>query len=91
MEQIHTIIIVKGRVHGVYFRASTKHRADDLGICGQVKNQDDGTVWIAAEGEEAAMDAFIAWCRQGPPLAKVTDVQVEKVPLQGYKGFEIVK
>jgi acylphosphatase len=90
MQQLHSIIIVKGKVHGVFFRASTKHTADHLGIRGEVKNLPDGSVWIVAEGEEHAMEAFIAWCRQGPPLAHVTDVTVTAGELQHFEGFKVI-
>jgi acylphosphatase len=87
---LHSIIIVKGRVHGVFYRASAKHAAEQLGVRGQVKNLPDGSVWIAAEAEQPAMDAFIAWCRQGPPLANVTDVIVTAGELQNFEGFKVI-
>ncbi|SFE87853.1 acylphosphatase [Chitinophaga sp. CF118] len=90
MQKLHSTITVKGRVQGVFFRASTKHTADHLGIRGEVKNLPDGSVWIAAEGETLAMELFIAWCWQGPPLAKVTDVTVTAGPLQHYEGFKVM-
>jgi acylphosphatase len=90
MARVHKEIIVKGKVQGVFFRASTKEAADRLGIDGQVKNLRDGSVWIAAEGEEGIMEAFIAWCRQGPPRASVSGLQLTEAPLQHYKGFEVV-
>ena len=89
LQSIHVTIQVKGRVQGVFFRASTKHTADHLGIRGEVKNLPDGSVWIAAEGEESVVEAFIAWCRQGPPLAKVTDINVTAGALQHYDGFKV--
>lgn len=91
MATVHKEITVKGRVQGVFFRASTKQVADRLGINGQVRNLPDGSVWIAAESEEPAMEAFIAWCRQGPPEAVVTGLQLVEAPLRHYKGFEVVR
>lgn len=90
MTRIHKEIIVKGKVQGVYFRASTKEAADRLGVDGRVKNLPDGNVWIAAEGEEEVIEAFIAWCRQGPSMAQVSGLQLNEAPLQHYKGFEVV-
>ena len=90
MEKIHKQILVKGKVQGVYFRASTKHTADDLGITGEVRNLPNGSVLITAEGEESKMEAFIAWCRQGPPFAKVTELIITVAPLQDYKAFDVV-
>ncbi|SHN37179.1 acylphosphatase [Chitinophaga sp. CF418] len=90
MEKIHKQILVKGKVQGVYFRASTKHTADDLGITGEVRNLPDGNVLITAEGKEKEMEAFIAWCRQGPPFAKVTELIITVAPLRDYKAFDVV-
>lgn len=89
LQLIHVTIHVKGRVQGVFFRASTKHTADHLGIRGEVKNLPDGSVWIVAEGEESVVETFIAWCRQGPPFAKVTDINVTAGTLQHYDGFKV--
>ncbi|WP_343667794.1 acylphosphatase [Chitinophaga sp.] len=89
MQKIHKVIIVKGKVQGVFFRTNTKRTADGLDIKGQVKNLPDGSVWIAAEGEEAPMEAFIAWCRQGPPLAKVTGITIEPGEVQDFRTFEV--
>lgn len=89
MQKIHKVIIVKGKVQGVFFRTNTKRTADGLDIKGQVKNLPDGSVWIAAEGEEAPMEAFIAWCRQGPPLAKVTGITIEPGEVQNFRAFEV--
>ena len=91
MEKIHKEIVVKGKVQGVFFRASTKSAAEELGIKGEVRNLPDGNVWIAAEGEENKMEAFIAWCRQGPPLAKVAELLITVGPLQHYTTFEVAR
>jgi acylphosphatase len=89
MQKIHKVIIVKGKVQGVFFRANTKRAADGLDIKGVVKNLPDGSVWIAAEGEESPMESFIAWCRHGPPLAKVAGVTIEPGEVQDFGSFEI--
>ncbi|MBW8684835.1 acylphosphatase [Chitinophaga rhizophila] len=91
MEKIHKDILVKGKVQGVSFRASARHTANDLGITGEVRNLPDGSVFISAEGEEQQMESFIAWCRQGPALAKVTELVITVAPVQHYKSFEIVR
>jgi len=91
MAKIHKQIIVKGKVQGVYFRASAKQTAEQLGVTGQVKNLPDGSVWIAAESEAAAMETFIAWCRQGPPHAVVSALELTDAPVQHYTKFEVVR
>lgn len=67
-------LVVHGRVHGVGFRASCVARARDLRLTGWVRNLADGTVEVLAAGSAADVDALAAWCRQGPPLARVTAV-----------------
>ena len=68
---------IKGRVQGVYFRASTVEQALTLGIKGWVKNCPDGSVEVVAEGERAQLEDLIGWCRTGPPGAQVHDVYTE--------------
>jgi len=88
IEAIH--IIVHGRVQGVWFRAGTKERADELEIFGWVKNRPEGTVEIHAEGEKSKLENFIAWCRKGTPAANVTSLDLDSVSLQNFTSFEIL-
>jgi len=88
----HYKITVKGRVQGVFFRASTQKKASQLDIIGAVKNAPTGDVEIIATGEKQAMQKFIKWCHKGPLAAKVTEVVVE--PLTDsieHTGFTIIK
>lgn len=84
--------IVHGRVQGVWYRASTAQQAQSLGVRGHARNLPDGTVEVLAVGEPAAVDALLAWLREGPPLARVTDVVIEAVdPASlppGHAGFD---
>ena len=84
-----THIIVHGRVQGVWFRAGTKEKADELGLLGWVKNRTDGTVEIHAEGEKLLLEKFITWCRIGTPAADVTSLDIDEVMVQEYKSFDI--
>jgi len=84
-------IRVSGRVQGVFFRVSTKDVADRLGVRGRVKNDDDGTVFIEAEGAEAAVDQLVEWCRKGPPHAQVRSVEVSIVQPKGFRDFSVEK
>jgi acylphosphatase len=84
-------IIVDGLVQGVFYRQSTKAKAVELGITGEIKNKPDGTVHIVATGTEAQLKNLADWCRKGPEMAIVTDVKVEKITLQSFKSFTIVK
>lgn len=84
-------IIVSGKVQGVFFRASTKAVADQIGIKGFVKNQKDGSVIIEAEGDEASLDLFLEWCGQGPEKANVTGVESEAGEVKHHRNFEVIK
>ena len=85
----HYKLRIRGRVQGVWYRASTRQKAQELGLSGFVRNEADGSVYAEAEGEEAALQAFIRWCRQGPEQAQVVAVEVEEAALQGYTTFDI--
>ena len=65
---------VSGRVQGVYFRASARAKAQELGISGYAQNLPDGRVEVLGIGSAAALDALAAWLWQGPPAAHVKDV-----------------
>jgi len=84
-------ITVEGLVQGVFYRQSTKTKAIDSGITGEIKNKPDGSVHIVATGTEAQLDQFVKWCNKGPEMAIVTKVNVEKIPLQTFKGFNIIR
>jgi protein-L-isoaspartate(D-aspartate) O-methyltransferase len=81
---------VSGRVQGVYYRASTQREARRLGVGGYAKNLRDGSVEVWAQGDGAAVDALVAWCRGGPPRAEVTRLETEDVdPEPGIDRFEV--
>jgi len=67
---------VSGRVQGVFFRASARHKATELGCSGYARNLPDGRVEVLAVGEPHAVQGFIKWLWQGPPAAQVTNVEV---------------
>jgi len=87
----HLEITVKGKVQGVFYRASTKAVADQLGVRGYVKNGDNGEVLIVAEGDNASLDMFLDWCREGPEHADVISVESNEAELKNYRNFEVVK
>ena len=83
---------IKGEVQGVFYRQSAKEEASRLGLRGWVKNLPDGAVAADAEGPAEAVDAFIRWCRRGPPSARVTDVEVTEQKASGeFKTFSVVR
>lgn len=86
----HLSILVKGKVQGVYFRRDTQIEANRLGVVGTVANQQDGSVIIAAEAEEDVLEPFVAWCHEGPEMAKVTDVAIAERDLKGFTEFIVL-
>ena len=67
--------IVSGRVQGVWFRASARDQAVALGLRGSARNLANGAVDVLVVGDAAAIDALAAWLRQGPPLARVDELE----------------
>ncbi len=70
-------VIVSGIVQGVNFRAHTRERARQLGLMGWVRNRDDGTVEVTAEGPRRALEQFADYLQHGPPASHVSGVQIE--------------
>ena len=83
------LFTVQGRVQGVWFRDSTRREADRLGITGYGKNLGNGNVEVLAVGSAAALDSLSQWLHEGPPLAKVTEVEESMTGPKTCSGFEI--
>jgi acylphosphatase len=80
---------ISGRVQGVGFRYSLLAEAQAHGLAGWVRNRRDGSVEALVQGNEAAVEALIAWARRGPPAARVEKLDVQAMPGQsGLTGFE---
>ena len=87
----HLDIIISGRVQGVFFRASSKAVADQLGIKGITRNNKDGTVFIEAEGDDFSLELFLEFCNKGSDRAIVENVTVTEGEMKNYRNFEIVR
>jgi acylphosphatase len=85
----HYNITIRGRVQGVGYRYFALKTAHSTGIKGYVKNNQDGTVFIEAEGEEIKLNQFVAQCKTGPGWAFVDKVEVNEFPVRGYEDFKI--
>ena len=82
-------VLVEGLVQGVFYRASAQREAARLRVSGTARNLHDGRVELVVEGPRAAVDAFLAWARIGPPRAQVTAFRVEDEEPQGAHGFRV--
>lgn len=81
---------ITGQVQGVFFRARSKEQADLLGIKGWVRNLEDGSVEIDAEGSADQLKIFTEWCHHGPPSAIVDHVEAKEVSEEGQTSFTIL-
>jgi acylphosphatase len=84
-------IIVSGKVQGVFYRQSTKEKAITIGITGTVENLLTGQVKIIATGTKEQIEVLINWCKQGPPKAVVTSVEISELSLQSFDRFSIIR
>jgi DNA ligase D-like protein (predicted 3'-phosphoesterase) len=80
---------VHGGVQGVGFRYEMVERARELGVLGWVRNEDDGTVVVQAEGPDEAVDALLEWLGEGPRGASVEGVEVAKTKVEGHEQFAV--
>ena len=71
-------MVIRGRVQGVFFRVGCAERARAAGLTGWVRNRPDGAVEALLQGEATAVDALVAWCRTGPPGARVDAIEVSE-------------
>jgi len=84
-------LVISGRVQGVAFRYATREAAEAHGLRGWVRNLADGRVEAVLEGDSAAVAEMVAWCRQGPPAARVAGVVVrDEVPAGEPAGFRVL-
>lgn len=82
--------ILKGKVQGVYFRATTKQKADDLGVKGIVKNLPNGAVHVEAEASSEILLKFEEYLHSDPKNAKVNSLEKEEIEYKNYTSFEIL-
>jgi len=82
-------VVVDGRVQGVFFRDACRRMAASSGVRGWVRNRPDGRVEAWFEGDPDGVGRMVDWCRQGPPGAQVTDVEVAKETPAGETRFQV--
>lgn len=84
-------LTIKGRVQGVFYRATAKEVATKLGLTGWVRNTGEGHVEALVSGEEERINKFVEWCWQGPKAAAVTGVEMVNAEEQNFGDFAIVR
>jgi len=89
--RIARLIVVTGRVQGVFFRAWTEENALMLGLDGWVRNRRDGSVEALIAGEESTVEDMIARCHEGPSAAAVAEVEVTNAEDPGPAGFTVTR
>ncbi|MBM3319487.1 MAG: acylphosphatase [Candidatus Eisenbacteria bacterium] len=88
--EVRKRVIVSGRVQGVGFRYHARRAAENHDVSGFVRNLDDGSVEVEAQGLPAEVDAFLAEVRRGPHGSRVIDFRAEPAPLEPEaRGFRI--
>tara|TARA_Y100000310_G_scaffold62055_2_gene57321 strand:+ start:1324 stop:1713 length:390 start_codon:yes stop_codon:yes gene_type:complete len=84
-------LTISGKVHGVFFRATTREKAIELSLKGTVKNQIDGTVEVIVQGPKEKIIELIGFCKQGPEIAEVTNIKIEEInSTKKYDKFRII-
>ena len=89
MARVRKRVVVSGRVQGVFFRDSVLRLAERHDVAGSVRNTWDGTVEAVLEGEPDAVERLVEFCREGPPGARVEQVDVRTEPPEGLSGFRV--
>jgi acylphosphatase len=82
---------VKGKVQGVFYRASAKDIAEELGVTGWIRNTEEGDVEITATGSKEQLQKFIEWCKTGPRRAIVSGVEITHVEEANFKTFDVIR
>lgn len=81
--------VVRGRVQGVFFRDSTRGRAQAAGVAGFARNRDDGAVEVVLEGGAAAVERVLGFVREGPDRARIETVEISEEEPEGLTSFEV--
>ena len=89
MERVH--MVITGLVQGVGYRKWAKRAATSLAVVGYVKNREDGSVEICAEGNKSSLQAFVLHCHSGPEVSFVEQVSPTWLPASNeFTQFEVI-
>ncbi|HWI92263.1 MAG TPA: acylphosphatase [Flavisolibacter sp.] len=89
MPTVH--LVISGKVQGVFFRATAKDVADEIGVTGWVKNTEEGDVEIKATGDHDQLQKLVDWCKIGPQRAIVTNITITNVDEERFKNFHVIR
>lgn len=89
MPTIH--LLIKGKVQGVFYRATAKDVAQALDLKGWVKNTREGHVESIASGSEKALQQFIEWCKKGPEKAVVSSLNITSIKEESFEDFRVIR
>ena len=89
MTTVH--LLIRGKVQGVFFRASAREQAESIGLTGWIRNTGDGSVEAVVTGHVEGVNEFIRWCRTGPPKAEVKDLQVTSKEPESFDSFRVLR
>jgi acylphosphatase len=84
-------ILIKGKVQGVFYRASAKDVAEQLQLTGWIRNTEEREVETVVSGDEDRVKEFIEWCKKGPRKAEVTKVIVIEKEDEHFESFRIAR
>lgn len=88
-QEVHAI--ARGNVQGVFFRATTQEYAREMGIVGTVRNKEDGSVDICAQGPRSELETFLQRLKDEPGMGTVEEMDIEfHKPEQAFEDFHIV-
>ncbi|GAC1319905.1 MAG: acylphosphatase [Thermoleophilaceae bacterium] len=89
MAEVARRVVARGRVQGVFFRDSTARLARERAVNGWIRNCEDGSVEAHFEGDAAAVEALVEFCRDGPAQARVDRLEVKEDSPRGASAFEV--
>jgi acylphosphatase len=89
MSTVH--LLIKGKVQGVFYRATARRIAKEIGITGWIRNSSEGDVEVMASGRDEAIQRFTEWCKRGPEMAEVTEVTISTMAAAEFDGFVIIR
>ena len=84
-------LLIKGRVQGVFYRATARDVAQKLQVKGWVRNTEEGFVEALVSGDAEQVRKFIEWCHKGPAMAEVSEVISTQTDEQNFEGFQILR